>query len=127
MNRLARALTSALFALVVCLWASSAFAAAPICDDRGASAFAPPPTLDTPNASVDLGLHDNACERGADRDAGLRQGGAPEPRSLSATPDLVPSDASVTVACAPVALQPRPRPVLGARAGARARLERPPR
>jgi len=68
-----------LAALAVWLVAWPASAAAPLCDDRGASRLAPPPTLDTPNVSIDIGMGSDACGLHVEREASFHQGRTPNP------------------------------------------------
>ena len=64
---------SLLAATFVWLLAPSARAAAPLCDSRGAITFAPPPTLEEPNASVDVGDADD-CSGPTQQDVALEHG-----------------------------------------------------
>jgi hypothetical protein len=111
--------------LVAWLVAVPAFAAAPLCDDRGAIMLAPAPILDTPSASVDVGdtfeckdMHafDASCREGRGTDEP-----SPSPRHFavltSKVPVLRPSvlPAAILFACS------APRP------GVHDRVERPPR
>lgn len=104
----------------------SARAAAPLCDARGAITFAPNPTLEEPNSSVDVGQDDcdgsGAGEQSYDHgrtptaiDAaseGVRALVAESPRILAATPSDELEDAATTFV---------------APSGVRARVDRPPR
>lgn len=50
-----------------------AHAAAPLCDARGAITFAPPPTLEEPNASIDVGEADD-CGASTSQDVAFQHG-----------------------------------------------------
>jgi hypothetical protein len=71
-KRWSRIALSLLAATLVWLVAGSARAAAPFCDARGATSFAPNPTLEEPNTSIDIGQaddcagtsHDLTCDHG---------------------------------------------------------------
>jgi hypothetical protein len=126
MARWARSLVMVAAGLLVWLAAGRAFAAAPLCDDRGAIMLAPAPVLDTPVASVDVGDTFDCKDQHA-FDTSCRQG-----RSSS---DPFPSPRQFE------AVLRSPLPVLGpavlparlfrsppeSRAGVRYRVERPPR
>jgi len=60
---------------------------APQCDQRGATTFAPTPTLDPPNASIDLG--DPADDLRVLAWTAYEQGRAPMPESGAAISDAV--------------------------------------
>jgi hypothetical protein len=112
--------------LVAWLATTPAFAAAPLCDDRGAIMLAPPPILDAPSASVDVGEPFDCMDQHA-FDARYDEGGrsndpTPAPRHFQAIltsnvglpgPDVVPAVFSYVA--------PSDRP------GVRGRVERPPR
>lgn len=127
MRRLIRTFTVALVTLAAWLVAGPAFAAAPICDDRGASAFAPAPTLDSPNASVDIGVGGDTCGFAMEDRASLHQGRAHDPLPAPAGADLLPVGVGAGVLAAPwrpVALDVA---VSSGRSGVHGPLERPPR
>ena len=69
--RIAISLLAATF--VWLLAPKSAHAAAPLCDARGAITFAPPPTLEEPNASVDIGDADD-CGAPSSQDVAFQHG-----------------------------------------------------
>ena len=126
MGSWARPAVIVLAVLVVWLAPRAARAAAPLCDDRGAITFAPPPTLDAQSASIDVGSPASACfERTAV--AGYDQGSAPNPAPQSAQPEVAPVHAGVHVLPAQVTLGPFDVLTVGARVGERWRVERPPR
>jgi len=126
MGSLARPVVIVLAVLVVWLVPRVAQAAAPLCDDRGAITFAPPPTLDAQSASVDVGSPVSGCfERAAV--AGYDQGSAPNPAPQSANAEIAPVNAGAHVLPAPVSLAPLDALTVGARVGAHSRVERPPR
>jgi len=125
---LLRQLLLATVALVALLVTRPAFAesrVAPQCDKRAAVTFAPPPTLQLPDASVDVGARDD-CVRGWAEHV-LRQGRAPSPDASALDVDVtLPGD--VTSPAPPARelareLSARDRP----RDGVRTSLERPPR
>ena len=60
-RRIAAVLLSAVVVTLVVLLPRVASAAAPLCDPRGAVGFAPPPQLQDPEQSLDLGLDDASC------------------------------------------------------------------
>ena len=118
-------LAAFLCALFVWLLATPARAAAPQCDTRGATTFAPAPTLQAPSTSIDIG--DAAPECG---DSWLAD--ALDQRSSS--PDAGQELAQTVLASGPVNLvapstrtetpePPRGRPLPGVRFS----LDRPPR
>ncbi|WP_394843457.1 hypothetical protein LZC95_41220 [Pendulispora brunnea] len=61
---------------------------APQCDQRGATTFAPTPTLDAPNASIDLGEADD-CDCLRVLWSAYEQGRAPMPESGAAGTEAV--------------------------------------
>jgi hypothetical protein len=104
-----------------------AAASAPLCDDRAASVLAPPPVLDTPNASLDVGEHDSGCDGWVAGDHAYQRGERSVQVSPSARIDFVPS--SVTCAV-PISLSTnalRPTAENLECPGVRFLLERPPR
>ena len=118
---------SLLAATFVWLLAPSARAAAPQCDSRGAITFAPNPTLEEPNASVDVGQADDCSGATAD-DLGYDHGRAPTSadsgsegvRALVAkSPTILPASASDVLEEAASTFVPP--------SGVRARVDRPPR
>ena len=98
---------------------------APLCDDRGATTFAPAPQLQAPQTSIEMDERDDCLSNFLD-DGVAHQGGAP--RAFSAAPDA----AMVTLIPA-VARCPRGELVVVhfdsilPPAGERFRVERPPR
>jgi hypothetical protein len=123
-----RTLGLCLLTLAVWLAVKPAAAAAPLCDKRAATAFAPPPTLDAPVASIDVGDSSDTCSLlRLDYDTTYNQGRGsdpwPAPSHLDATVDRhVPAvlPAQVTVGAPSDTDAPYPT-------GIRSRLERPPR
>ena len=93
MPRSVRTLLVVLAAVAVWLVATPASASAPLCDSRGASGLAPPPTLDLQNASVDVGMSPDACPDGVERDRELPPG--PRPRSAPPRPPWRASSPSI--------------------------------
>ena len=127
MPRWVRTTLVAFAALAVWLVARPASAAAPICDDRGASAFAPSPTLDPQDASVDLGMSPEGCLDGASRDASFHQGRVPDPLPSPAFASVLPVDGRVRVLSRGASRREESFELAVARLGVRGRLERPPR
>ncbi len=121
-----RILVSLLAATFVWLLAPSARAAAPLCDSRGAITFAPNPTLEEPNSSVDV-AEDDCSGAGA---AQLAYEHGRSPTAADATSD----SARALVAKSPTILPASPSDVLEDPAttfvppsGVRSRVDRPPR
>ncbi|HTQ42019.1 MAG TPA: hypothetical protein VMI75_04620 [Polyangiaceae bacterium] len=126
-----RALRCAIFAIVtVAIWTLSrpAFAMpAPLCDDRGATSLAPPPTLQAPELAVLRAPAPLPCE-----DAGLADGptlapghGQHQVPSAQGDPAFVTCAAPlVSLAGEPLALPP---PAAPSTEGVQYRIERPPR
>ncbi len=127
MPRSVRTLLVTLAALAVWLVAWPASAAAPLCDSRGASGFAPPPTLDPQEASVDVGMSPDACPDGVERDSSFHQGRVPDPLPSPAVANALPVDAHVTVIACGAWRRSGSFELAAARLGVRDRLERPPR
>ncbi len=124
----ARLLVLAAAALFVLLVPSRAWAAAPLCDDRGAIMLAPPPTLDPPMASIDVGMAGDRClgdwaNLSSGYDEGSRSNPGPRPMPGEA---LVPLAAPGVPAPPSAFALPEEANALG-RPGVRFRLERPPR
>ena len=112
--------------LVAWLVARPAEAAAPLCDDRGASALAPSPSLDIPNASLNVGDHSDCDSEGA-RDKTYQRGQNPHRCACAAHVDgaLPTTMPRVPVVSRELTVAPE---VCGVeRAGVRGSLERPPR
>lgn len=125
MKRWSRRVAALLAAACALLVAAPALAAAPQCDARGAITFAPPPRLDEPNASIDLGPAADCLEKllAADR---CERGRAPAPRAATAG-ELAESTAAPAVPPASAtALLAAPRLALPADEH-RFALDRPPR
>lgn len=128
---LRRALRCALFAIVtVAIWTLSrpAFAMpAPLCDDRGATSLAPPPTLQAPELAVLRAPPPLPCE-----DSDLASGptlapghGQQQVPSAQGDPAVVSCAAPlVSPAGEPLALPPPDAP---STEGVHYRIERPPR
>jgi hypothetical protein len=127
MPRSVRTLLVAFAALAVWLVAWPASAAAPICDYRGASAFAPSPTLDPQDASIDIGMTPDACPDGVERDASYHQGRVPDPLPSPTFASVLPLDVRVRVLSSGASRGEESFELSVARLGVRDRLERPPR
>jgi len=82
LNRFARLIASVCAAAIVLLVAFPAAASAPRCDSRGAITFAPPPTLDEPNVSIDRTPNVATLEALFEGD-GYERGRAPAPDATS--------------------------------------------
>jgi hypothetical protein len=103
-------------------------AVAPFCDDRGASAIAPPPTLESPNDVIQRVRAASKCA--SDDGDAFRRTFAPmhrlpqppgpnvEPTLPRTTPTVAPAEGCVLDLDSPPALVP---------SGVRFRIERPPR
>ncbi len=120
------AVSVAVATLVWLVLPRAAFAAAPLCDARGAITFAPPPTLEEPNASVDIGEADDCSSTAAD--FALDHGRAPSASSsvdsmarASLSAPLVVMPATPTSDVSPLAAH------FDAPVGVRLRVDRPPR
>jgi hypothetical protein len=126
-KRWLRIIVSLFAATIVWLVAGSARANAPLCDARGATMFAPNPTLEEPNTSIDVGqiddcasaqANDPACDHGRGTTATSSTGEAARallPATLTILP-ATPTDALANANGAP----------LPSRLD-RDRVERPPR
>jgi hypothetical protein len=86
--------------LVVWLVARPAAASAPLCDDRGASALAPLPVLDAPNASLNVGEHAEGCDEAGARDKAYHRGDRPPRITPFAHADFAPVSAEGLVSSA---------------------------
>jgi hypothetical protein len=117
------------FAAALCVWlvASPAKAAAPLCDSRGATTFAPPPQLQPPSPSVDVSVAP-VCDESLLAGEAVDRGDPPGPQIASSTDASLSSPDHVVDVAAPapagtlaiVSLE-APSP------GVCARVERPPR
>ena len=114
--------------LVWLLSEKHALAAAPLCDARGAITFAPPPTLEEPNASIDVGDADD-CGGSTQTDVTLDHGQRGPSAQTSAD-----DGARALVATSPVILPAAIADVLEDAettfvppSGVASRLDRPPR
>jgi hypothetical protein len=127
MPRSVRTLLVAFAALAVWLVAWPASAAAPLCDDRAASGFAPAPTLDPQNASVDVGMSPDSCPDGVERDASFHQGRVPDPLPAPTLASALPVDARIEIATMGSSRVPGASELDAERLGVHHRLDRPPR
>ena len=128
MKTYVRIAVSLLAATFVWLLAPSAHAAAPLCDARGAITFAPPPTLEEPNVSIDVGDADD-CSGATQTDVALDHGQHGPSAQTSAE-----DGARALVATSPVILPASFADVLEVAEtmfvppnGVTSRLDRPPR
>jgi hypothetical protein len=128
-SRWVRLFVAVTTALVAWLVAAPAYASAPLCDVRGATAIAPAPQLQEPMTSLDVAAPDeNECSESAITARALHDGRAPVPASPIASSDSVVPNVTPEVFDAPVVLLgPARSACLGARDGDHARLDRPPR
>jgi hypothetical protein len=118
------------FAAALAVWAiaTPAFAAAPLCDPRGATGIAPAPQLQQPETSIDVGQAADECDVFVVGTESVDHGRAPQPVPPGAEMD--PSVAGIVAAVAPaVSVESFARDGTpgSARAGARSRVDRPPR
>lgn len=110
----------------MCLASRSALAAAPLCDARAASSFAPNPTLDSSSASVDATATDG-CSQGWTGKV-LQRGHAPTaPDASDSLPRAAVPTALRVLAASPTAALAVLAPTFTLPAGVRDRVERPPR
>ena len=118
------------FAAALAVWAiaSPAFAAAPLCDPHGATGIAPAPQLQQPETSIDVGEAPDECGNTCEATATIDDGRAPEPAPPGAGQDpLVPSAAPAILPAVSVESFARDGVSGSGRAGARSRVDRPPR
>jgi hypothetical protein len=118
------------FAAAFAVWAiaTPAFAAAPLCDPRGATGVAPAPQLQQPETSIDVGMAPDECDLLSTMTTTIDDGRAPEPTPPSAAQDqLVPSVVPEIAPAASAGSFSRDGVSGSERAGARARVDRPPR
>ena len=121
------------FAVAIAVWliALPAFAgtsAAPQCDSRGATTFAPAPTLQAPLASIDVGPDDDAAECAAQALlAAYHRGDGSSSRTASDGPEATIPRAAIIVPAVSTGELPRAESVGRALSGVARTLERPPR
>ena len=119
------------FAAALAVWAiaTPAFAAAPLCDPRGATGIAPAPQLQQPETSIDVGQAPDECDLFVVGTESIDHGRAPQPvPPPGAEMDpLVPGVVAKIAPAASVESFARDGTPGSARAGARARVDRPPR
>jgi hypothetical protein len=119
------------FAAALAVWAiaTPAFAAAPLCDPRGATGIAPAPQLQQPETSIDVGQAPDECDLFVVGTESIDHGRAPQPvPPLGAEMDpLVPGVVAAIVPAGSVESFARDGTPGSARAGARSRVDRPPR
>ena len=113
-------------AFVLMLLAGPAMASAPQCDTRGATTFAPAPTLQAPLASIDATRAGTECVRGPFLDAlsGHRQT-TPDPRTD--VPQAVFALFPLELRAASIRLAISPAVPVRAHPGVKTTLDRPPR
>ena len=106
-----------------------AYAAAPLCDDRGATMFAPAPQLQSPETSIDVGdSPDEGCLDEASGLHALQEGRAPSPVAPSSQGIDATLPSSLAIAPASHVVMGAPRGVLVVvPAGVRDQVDRPPR
>src|SRR5262249_39278018 len=115
------------FAVACTTWLVStpALAAAPLCDTRGATVFAPAPTLHPPPASIDVGGDDASCIDLATAES-LRRG-APPAEELDDPSQAVLSLTDVWLHPGSLGRGTSFAVAAGSRPGMRCPIERPPR
>ncbi|MEO8874202.1 MAG: hypothetical protein ABI461_01340 [Polyangiaceae bacterium] len=121
---LTRRLLVAALATVIWLIAPSAHAAAPRCDVRAATTFGPTPTLETQNASVDVG--NSSCAPSSPLDM-LNQGRTQTEIVFSNAPDLSLSPTLTIFPSPEVGELPRSFDVETPPSGELSSVDRPPR
>ncbi len=116
-------------ACVLAAWlvARPAAAAAPLCDERGASMLAPLPVLDSPNASIDIGEHPDGCDASALRDKAYHRGERPSRLGSSGHAPMTLASAACEVASPAAERFSAPGTTTYPHPGVRSAVERPPR
>jgi hypothetical protein len=114
--------------MVAWLVVKPAQAAAPRCDPRGAITFAPPPQLQDPDASIDIGVDGCGAVTPLEERLVSPERGAPEdaPPSFDSSAAATPSTSPAMDPPAVRVLGP-PHEATGGSAGVRSTIERPPR
>jgi hypothetical protein len=118
------------FAAAIAVWAiaTPAWASAPLCDPHGATGIAPPPQLQQPETSIDTGVAAEDCSELIALTTSFDNGRAPEPAPPSASQEPLAASAAPASAGAGVTGSiARDRLDVSERAGARSRVDRPPR
>ncbi|WP_394826148.1 hypothetical protein [Pendulispora albinea] len=100
---------------------------APQCDQRGATTFAPTPTLDPPNASIDVGDADDSDCRRLLGWAAFEQGHTPAPCSCHAIAEAILTARLPVRAADFVGFVVTPAAADDEHRGVRHQVERPPR
>ena len=115
-------------ALAVWAIATPARAAAPMCDQRGATGIAPPPQLQQPQTTIDIGAPPEDCSGLFAMTTAFDSGRAPEPSPPIAAQDPLVASAAPAVSPAVVSGKFGREAAAGSeRAEERARVDRPPR
>jgi hypothetical protein len=128
LSRWARLFVTVAAAFAVWAVATPAWAAAPMCDPRGATGIAPAPQLQQPQTSIDVASPDEECADVAAVTTTLDSGRAPEPTPPQAAQDPVVANVTPATLPAPLVGSFARDGVTGSeRAGARSRVDRPPR
>jgi len=129
LSRWARLFVAGATAFVVWLVAAPAYAAAPLCDPRGATAIAPAPQLQDPVTSLDVGAPvDEPCNESPVANRTANPGHAPVPAPPRAAGDSALPTATPEVHDTPLASARAERDTRsGARNGEHTRVDRPPR
>ena len=118
------------FAAAFAVWAiaTPARASAPLCDPRGATVIAPAPQLQQPETSIDIGVSPDECFESLAALKSVDDGRAPEPTPASSAGDPVVQNVAPVISRAAVGGSVARDGVAGSeRAGARNRVDRPPR
>jgi len=129
LSRCARLFVACATALVAWLVAAPAYASAPLCDPRGATAIAPAPQLQQPLTSIDVGTPgDDGCREYAVTVRTVNDGRAPAPASPSTSFDsAVPSTTPLVLASPCASRRAAWDAREGERPGEQSRVDRPPR
>jgi hypothetical protein len=126
-RRLGRILVAFATAFAAWIVATPARAAAPVCDPHAATGVAPAPVLQLPETYLDVAPADGCAELlGVLPALGTGRAPAPAPPTVSQEP-LVPNVIPAPTAADLVGRLGADEPEIAALAGARARVERPPR
>lgn len=129
MRQLLRVIFAVATFAIVWLVAKPAFAAgAPVCDPRGAVAFAPPPQQQDPEQTLDIVVNEDDCSQSPLDKKHLVPNRAPAPHAAFAAADAATTSAFVCILHASAERVPAPvADVALVRPGFSDSLERPPR
>jgi hypothetical protein len=128
LSRWGRLMVALATALAVWAIAAPARAEAPLCDPRGATGIAPAPQLQQPVTSIDVGAPQDDCSELLSLTLAIDDGRTPEPPAQStANEPLVTSAVPAVCEAAVSGAIERESVSWSERAGARDRVDRPPR